>query len=81
MTVAILSRKMAEPKTTSVKLTMEAVEAARIAAAFRGKTLYEYASEVLLAAANRDIEEGYRERQAGSPARPKKGGKGKVESG
>ena len=71
---------MPDQKTTSVKLTQEAVEAARIASAFKGLTLYEYASEILLVAANRDIEEGYRQRLAGQPApdapssRPKKSG-------
>ena len=49
----------------AVKLTVEAIEAAKIAAAFKGKSVMEYASEVLLEAANRDIEEGYRARAAG----------------
>lgn len=59
----------------AVKLTIEAIEAAKIAAAFKGMNLMEYASQVLLEAANRDIEEGYRVRSGGHPVqrrRPKR---------
>ena len=75
MATALLRSTMAEQKTTSVKLTQEAVDAAKIAAAFKGVALYEYASEILLAAANRDIEEGYRQRQGGpaDASKPRKG--------
>ncbi len=52
----------------AVKLTVEAIKAAKIAAAFKGMTVMEYASQVLLQAANRDIEEGYCQRASGSPA-------------
>jgi hypothetical protein len=59
----------------AVKLTVEAIEAAKIAAAFKGITLMEYASAVLLEAANRDIEQGYRIRSGGqqAPRRKPKG--------
>jgi len=57
-----------ERKAMAVKLTDEAIKAAKIAAAFRGMTVMEYASQVLLQAANRDIEEGYRRRASCSPA-------------
>jgi hypothetical protein len=64
-----------ERKAMAVKLTIEAIEAAKIAAAFKGMNLMEYASAVLLEVANRDIEEGYRTRTSPSPApkRPRKG--------
>jgi hypothetical protein len=54
-----------ERKAMAVKLTVEAIEAAKIAAAFKGMNLMQYASEVLLDAATRDIEEGYRLRSGG----------------
>lgn len=57
-------------ETMPVRLTMEALDAARIAASFQGLTLSEYASAALLEAANRDIEKGY---QARTQAVPKKG--------
>lgn len=60
----------------AVKLTIEAIEAAKIAAAFKGMTLMDYASAVLIQAANRDIEEGYRTRKSTDvpPKRRAKGG-------
>ncbi len=73
--------EMAEDrKTMALKLTIEAIEAAKIAAAFKGLTLLEYASGVLLEAANRDIDESYKRRAKGhlpeAQPRPKpKGGK------
>lgn len=57
-------------ETTPVRLTTEALDAARIAASFQGLTLSEYASAALLEIANRDIERGY---QARTQAAPKKG--------
>lgn len=51
------------------------IEAAKIAAAFKGMSVMDYASRILLEQANRDIEEGYRNRMgsASSPeeARPR----------
>jgi hypothetical protein len=71
MSVGLWDGVMAEGrKTVSLKLSSEAVEAAKIAAAFKGLTLLEYASRVLLEAANRDIEEGYRSRAAGRQPSP-----------
>ncbi len=76
MSTGLLEVIMAdERKTTAVKLTQEAVDAAKIAAAFKGLTLYEYASQVLLEAANRDIEEGYRHRAGAAPKPKPKGPK------
>lgn len=70
-----------ERRSNAVRLSFEAVEAAKIAAAFKGQTVADYVSAVVLEAANRDIEEGYRARSRGGtppppppkPA-PKKGG-------
>jgi len=74
MSTGLMGGLMAEErKAMAVKLTIEAIEAAKIAAAFKGKNLMEYASEVLLEAANRDIEEGYRTRSAGrEPMEPRR---------
>ncbi len=62
-----------ERKAMAVKLTIEAIEAAKIAAAFKGLNLMEYASAVLLEQANRDIEEGYRDRAGEKPPKRRKG--------
>jgi hypothetical protein len=40
-----------------VRLGIEAIEAANIAASLKGMTLTEYATQVLLETANRDIDE------------------------
>jgi hypothetical protein len=62
-----------EQKTMSIRLDVEAIEAAKIAASYKRLTVLEYASRVLLEAANRDIEEGHRQRSAAaSPPEPKK---------
>jgi len=44
----------------AVRITREAIEAARIAAAFKGLTVSEYVSGVVLARALKDVDEGYR---------------------
>jgi hypothetical protein len=54
-----------EPKTMPIRLSMEAVEAVRIAAPIKGMTLSEYASAVLVEIANRDID-AYAKARAGS---------------
>ena len=59
-----------DQKTTSMRIGIEVVEAAKIAAAFKGVTMMEYVSKVVLEAANRDIEEGYKSRSA-PPAKRK----------
>ena len=78
MSTGLLGGVMTERRTMSLKLTIDSIEAAKIAAAFKGLTLSEYASQVLLLVANRDIEEGYRNRAAGqqapAPKRKPKGG-------
>ena len=83
MSTALLDLPMTEKerRSNAVRLSYEAVEAAKIAAAFKGQTVADYVSEVVLAAANRDIEEGYRARSRPAapappprPAGPKKGG-------
>jgi predicted DNA binding CopG/RHH family protein len=53
-----------DQRTTSMRIGVEVVEAAKIAAAFKGVTMMEYVSRIVLEAANRDIEEGYRSRSA-----------------
>ena len=59
----------------AVRLTREAVDAAKIAAAYRGMTVGDYASLVVLEAAKRDIEEGHSRwgKIAPAPKRPKGG--------
>jgi hypothetical protein len=46
-----------ERKTMPVRLGLEAIEAAKIAGSLRGMSLAEYATVVLLEAANRDIDQ------------------------
>jgi uncharacterized protein (DUF1778 family) len=54
-----------EHKTMSIRIGTEALEAAKIAAAFKNMTVMDYVTEVVLEHANRDIEEGYRARSSG----------------
>jgi hypothetical protein len=49
-----------EVKTTSMRIGADVTELARIAASFKGQTIMEYVSEVVRAAAMRDIDEGHR---------------------
>jgi hypothetical protein len=75
---ADLERPMTEKERNSmpIRITLEALEAGKIAAAYQGMSLSEYASHVLLEAANRDIEEGHRARsqpRSGRMRRPKGG--------
>jgi hypothetical protein len=66
---------MTKRNDVSVKMDAKVVEDCRIAAAFRGVSLAEYISETMREAAQRDIDEGYRQRD--QPAgRPRKGPKG-----
>jgi hypothetical protein len=55
-----------------IRIDVEALEAAKIAAAFKGMTVMDYASKVLLEAANKDIEECYRLRSEGPRLKPRK---------
>ena len=73
---AVLELTMAEAgserRTMPIRIDVRALEAAKIAAAFKGVSVMEYASQVLLEAAERDIEQGYKARSGGQPpARPK----------
>jgi hypothetical protein len=56
---ALLEDEMTRKGQTSmpVRLDMDAIEAAKIAASFKGETLTAYASRVLLEVANQDIDE------------------------
>jgi hypothetical protein len=63
-----------ERKTMPVRLGHEAIEAAKIAGSLKGMSLAEYATEVLLEAANRDIDEWSKTR-AQTAAKRKAGGK------
>jgi hypothetical protein len=70
-----------EQKTMSIRLTVEAIDAARIAASYKKMTVLDYASAVILEQANRDIEEGHRQRAgATSPPEPKRPRKPKGET-
>jgi predicted DNA binding CopG/RHH family protein len=63
-----------ERNSMPIRITLEALEAGKIAAAYQGISLSEYASQVLLEAANRDIEEGHRARsqpRSGRSRRPR----------
>jgi len=63
-----------EQKATSIRIELKAVEVARVAAAYKGLSMAEYITGVVLEAANRDIEEGYRARGQAKPVKTKKGG-------
>lgn len=52
-----------EQKFISVRLGIEAVQEARVAAAMAGKSLSEYITEVLLPIAKKDVEKGIAERE------------------
>jgi uncharacterized protein (DUF1778 family) len=62
---------MSEQRTTSMRVTPEVTEQARIAAALKGVSMMEYVRQVVLAAAARDIEE-FRRGGAPPPAKPKR---------
>lgn len=70
-----LDRPMAKKKTegfTSIAIDPDTLEAVKIAAAFKGLTAKEYASRILREQADRDIEEGYRQRAGGPTSKPKR---------
>jgi hypothetical protein len=60
-----------------VRLGKEAIAAAKKAAALKGKSLTDYATAVLLAAANRDIDAFVREQTSKAKKQPKDGGESK----
>jgi hypothetical protein len=71
-------------KTMPIRIDVEALEAVKIAASFKGMSSMDYASQVLLEQANRDIEAGYKARaaaqaEAQSPKRRKKTDEGIAE--
>jgi hypothetical protein len=49
-----------EVRTTSMRIGADVTELAKIAASFKGLSIMEYVSEVVRAAAMRDIDEGHR---------------------
>ena len=61
-------------KTTSVRLTDEAVELARIASGFTGESITEYVSRIILAQAKADVDRLYAEK-FGAKSEPPKSGK------
>jgi hypothetical protein len=56
-------------KTTSMRIGSDVTKQAKIAAAFKGLTVLDYVSQVVLAAAARDIEESYRAGAAPAPTK------------
>jgi hypothetical protein len=69
---ALLERPMTERerRTMPVRIGVDALEAAKIAAAYKGISVVEYITRNILEVANRDIEEGHRART--EPPPPKK---------
>lgn len=61
-----------ERRTMPIRIDVAALEAAKIAAAYKGISVMEYASQILLDAAKRDIEEGHRTFKSGAPPKPRK---------
>ena len=51
-----------KPRGVLTRMMPEALEAAKIAAAFSGERLMDYITRIVLEAARRDIEEGHRKR-------------------
>ena len=64
---------MSERDTMPIRLDVEAIREARIAAAVRGMSLTRYASQVLLEAAKRDIDEWSKSRGQEPGKRPRRG--------
>lgn len=60
-------------ETMPVRLTLECLEVARIAASYQGLNLSEYASAALLEIAMRDVERGHQAHQARAQGGIKKG--------
>lgn len=71
MGVGLKVRPMAKDA-NAVRITKEAVDKARVAAAYQGISIAEYVSRVVVAQAEKDIEEGHRRMAMGGE---KKGGK------
>ena len=56
-------------QTMPIRIDVESLRAAKIAASFKGLSVMQYASKVLLEQAERDIEEGYKQRSNPPPTR------------
>jgi hypothetical protein len=79
MTMLLDSSAMTKKETAPVRLNVEAIEEAKVAAATKGLSLVEYASEILLAAARRDNDEWSKARAQGATRRTRKGKAGEGE--
>ena len=60
-----------EQKATSIRIALDAVESAKIAAAYKGMTVMDYVTQLVRESAARDIEEGHRLRS--NPGTKRKG--------
>lgn len=60
-------------ETMPVRLTLESLEVARIAASYQGLNLSEYASAALLEIAMRDVERGHQAHRARTQGATRKG--------
>ena len=71
---SVLERPMTEKarRGMPIRIDERALEAAKIAASYKGMTVMDYASKVLLDAATRDIEDGHRAWAASNPDDPQK---------
>jgi len=65
-----------ERRTMPIRIDVVALEAAKIAAAYQGISVMEYASRVLLEAARRDVEKGHQAFSGPSPIRKPRKAKG-----
>jgi hypothetical protein len=72
MDTGVLERPMTQKARRGMPIRIEekALEAARIAASYKGMTVMDYASKVLLDQALRDIEEGHRTWSGGDTPPP-----------
>ena len=62
---------MGREETMPIRVSKEALEAARIAAAYAGVSIAKYVSDVVLKAATEDIEKGHRDRSRKTTRRTK----------
>jgi hypothetical protein len=66
--------QMNDKKSMPIRIGLEALDAAKIAAAYKGVSVMEYVTDVLPKAADHDIEKGHRSRglaKAGATGRQK----------
>lgn len=69
---ATLQRPNVPKQSESVRLSMEAITKARVAAAYQGKTIGEYISDVVLAVVDQHIDEGHSKLAKPKDPKPKK---------